>query len=120
MEHLINDPIEAHELQSKRRHIETNVVKLCFFYHRGLAVGYDVVIEMHGHSFIGTVGLCKMVGDDLFKCEVLFMDETEAFKVRMMEQAARIERYREENPHLSLEQAANEWIAKNGALFPER
>lgn len=121
MEHLINCPIEAHEMQNTRHHVkDCGGVKLCFFYHRGLAVGYDVEVLLHGTIVKGEVLHCSWIHDDLFKCEVVFLDIVDAFKVRMLEQAAHIERYQKENPEMSMEEAANKWVEINGALFPNK
>ena len=121
MEHLINFPIEAFEMHHTKHHVKDyGGVKLCFFYHRGLAVGYDVQVVINGMFICGVVISCSWIHDDLFKAEVLFMNEIDAFKVRMLEQALRIEQYQKENPKLSLEEAANEWVEINGALFPSK
>ena len=95
-------------------------VKLCFFYHRGLAVGYGVSVLLHGTTVNGFVAHCRVIRDNLFKVEVIFLDVIDAFKVRMLEQALCIEQYQKENPKLTLEEAANEWVKKNGALFPSK
>jgi len=120
MDHLINEPIEIAEMQDTQHHVIDNGVKLCFFYHRGLAVGYDAVIYMHGQEIQGEILHCSKLNDNLFKVECVFMSDVEAFKVRMLEQTVHIERYQSENPHLTLEEAANEWIKINGSLFPNK
>lgn len=120
MEHLINEPIEAEEMQGTQHHItECGGIKLCFFYHRGLAVGYNAKVYIHGQEFQGEIVHCNKINANLFKCEVKFVDKVDRFKLRMLEQAVRIERFQKENPEMTLEEAANKWVEENGALFPE-
>ncbi len=54
---------------------------------------------------------------------VQFLDASDAFRVRMVEQVCAIEEYRrqqveEEGRELSREEAAREWIATYGSRFP--
>jgi hypothetical protein len=120
MEHLLNAPIEAEDIGDQCQHTNGDSVKLCFFYHRGLIVGHDVVLRMHGTDIRGTAYYSRYISENLFKVEVVFMSEIEAFKMRMLEQAIHIEKYQKDNPHLSLEEAANQWVLENGAFFPKK
>jgi hypothetical protein len=61
--------------------------------------------------------------DDAFLVGVEFLDSTDAFRARMVEQVCTIERYREkvreeEGRELSAHEAATEWIGKYAGRFP--
>lgn len=60
---------------------------------------------------------------DVFELGVRFLDQDDAFRVRMVEQVCHIEQYRKslqetEGRRISRNRASYEWIAKNGGTFP--
>lgn len=62
--------------------------------------------------------------DSRFQVGVQFLDSTDAFRSRMVEQVCAIERYRNEvfqneGRSLSPEEAAAEWIARYAGRFPD-
>jgi hypothetical protein len=65
-----------------------------------------------------------MPEDGRFCVGVKFLDEADAFRVRMVEQVCSIERYRrevhaQEGRELSREDAATEWIGRYAGRFPD-
>ncbi len=69
------------------------------------------------------VAWCRESGDG-FELGVEFLDQDDAYRARMIEQVCHIEEYREqvrqtERRELSAEQAAEEWIRKYAAQFPD-
>ncbi len=65
---------------------------------------------------------CKRV-DDHFELGVRFLDQEDAYRVRMVEQICHIEEYRHDRmrktgKRLSRNKASLEWIAKHGQRFP--
>lgn len=69
------------------------------------------------------VAWCRPEADG-FLVGVQFLDATDAFRARMVEQVCTIERYREEvreqeGRELSTQEAAAEWIGKFAGRFPE-
>jgi Tfp pilus assembly protein PilZ len=73
----------------------------------------------------GIVQWCrpKGSGTEGYEAGVQFIDDEDAFRVRMVEQVCHIEHYKKEvktteGRRLTGEKAALEWIAKHGAEFP--
>ena len=120
MQHLLNFPLIVEELDGIEHHTIEDCTHLTFYSIKGLAVGHDINIHILNSTAEGFVNGCFLVGDDKYYCEVAFMKEKEAFKIRMAEQMARIMKYQEAHPTLSYEEAAEAWIKKNGALFPKK
>jgi len=70
----------------------------------------------------GIVQWCEALSDH-FEVGVRFLDEDDAFRVRMVEQVCHIEQYRhqallKEGRRISKNKASSEWIEKHGAEFP--
>lgn len=58
-----------------------------------------------------------------FELGVRFLDRSDAFRVRMVEQVCHIEQYRltkqrEKGKRMTRNQASQEWISENGGQFP--
>lgn len=71
---------------------------------------------------IGTVAWCHPL-DHEFEIGIQFLDESDTFRARMVEQICHIEQYKQEalekeGRHLTGEQAAVEWIEKYANEFP--
>lgn len=69
------------------------------------------------------VAWCRPEGDG-FLVGVQFLDASDAFRARMVEQVCTIERYRrevldQEGRELTAQEAAAEWIGKYAGRFPE-
>lgn len=70
----------------------------------------------------GVVQWCEALPEH-FEVGVRFLDEGDAFRVRMVEQVCHIEQYRhhalhKEGRRISKNKASVEWIEKHGAKFP--
>ncbi|MDX1450941.1 MAG: PilZ domain-containing protein [Oleiphilaceae bacterium] len=70
----------------------------------------------------GIVQWCRRLGD-MFELGVQFLDQDDAFRVRMVEQVCHIEEYRKyvqtkQGRRLSKNQASLEWIQLHGKGFP--
>jgi hypothetical protein len=79
--------------------------------------GVDPPFEAHAR-----VAWCRPE-NDAFLVGVEFLDRTDAFRARMVEQVCTIERYRQqvredEGRELSAHEAASEWIGKYAGRFP--
>lgn len=99
---------------------------LCFDTPENLSVGSVVNIKISRvrpvFKVSGIVQWCVRV-DDHFEVGVQFIDNEDAFKVRMVEQVCYIDLYRrqikaQEGRRISGDTAAVEWISKHGAKFP--
>ena len=100
---------------------------LCFVSQQGIAPGrvIELNIDRVAPPFQarGKVVWCR-AEDDHYVVGVEFLDAEEAYRVRMVEQVCHIEHYRRqvmqsEGRRLSGEQAAQEWISRYAAEFPD-
>lgn len=71
----------------------------------------------------GRVAWCRE-GDDGYEMGVQFLDASDAFRARMVEQVCHIEQYRRdvserEGREMSGQEAAREWIRRFAADFPD-
>lgn len=117
MEHLINEPIEAEQLGEARYHLNKSGLKLCFFYHKWINPGFFQKIHIGIIEAVGEAIECKHVGDNLFKCEVVF-DGRESLKIYNIEQVVRIKRFAREN-NITEDKASILWIKNNAKAFYE-
>lgn len=119
MEHAINYPIEVEE-GGIHQDVDSGSMQLHFLYHKQLIVNTDVKILLHGYKLNGVVLSSDINEHGDYSCMVAFGNTSDAFRLRMLEQAIRIEEFQKSHSELSLEEAAELWIEKNGSLFPER
>jgi PilZ domain len=90
-------------------------------FHRGSIVEIKIsvrpVFRVHA-----VVQWCKAVGES-FELGVEFLDQDDAYRVRMIEQICHINQYRDEvhqrsGKRISRNQASKEWIEKYAETFP--
>lgn len=131
MRHPSNMPIEVRALHSSMQSMQ----HLCNVSIGGLA--FDSEIEVENGSIVALhipcvtpafdslakVAWCRQTANG-YELGVEFLDRDDAFRARMIEQICHIEEYREqvlitEQRQLSSEQAAEEWISKFAATFPD-
>ena len=91
-----------------------------------IGTSMDLSIPARNPIFEGAGVVCWCRGDEAcgFEVGLSFCDSDEAFRVRMVEQVCRIERYKAEmleceGRRLSPDVAAAEWIEKYAAAFAE-
>ncbi len=130
MRHPSSMPIEVRALHSSIQAMQhlCNVSVGGLAFHSEVAVPCGDVVVLHipcvmpAFDSLARVAWCRPVGEH-FELGVEFLDRDDAFRARMIEQICHIEDYREqvlatENRNLSSEQAAEEWISKFAATFP--
>jgi len=128
MRHPSRIPIEVVEGQESETHEVANVSLggLAFFASHSLPTGAVVAVRI---SFVrpcfttkARVAWCKPV-DGHFELGVEFLEATDVFRARMVEQVCHIEQHRQkvletEGRTLTSQEAALEWIATHAATFP--
>ncbi len=141
MRHPSSIPIEVKEgdpLASVARQPETPTVAasrlqnvsiggLAFEAENELAVGCIVALKINFvrpvFSTRARVVWCRPAGDH-FELGVEFLEASDVFRARMVEQVCHIEQHRQyalknEGRSLTSEQAAHEWIARFASKFPQ-
>lgn len=97
---------------------------------------FDSPVELHSNTVIkikisslkpvfkvnAVVQWCRKIKDH-FEMGVRFLDQNDAFRVRMIEQVCHIGEYRQEaqlvsGHRMTWNRASREWIQKNGGSFP--
>ena len=113
------------EEPERERLSDVSVGGLSCHYHSPLLEGQRVKIRIPvvepPFEAEGRVVWCRP-DKDRYRVGIAFGDEALAFSARMVEQVCHIERYRshllEQGLELSIEDAAEDWIAKYAAHFP--
>jgi len=100
---------------------------LCFIADTPLQAGSSIHLEIGLQNFPfaadGTIAWCRPE-QDAYSVGVAFRDNSTQFSVRMVEQICHIEHYRAETLStegraLSSDEAAQEWVEKYAATFPQ-
>lgn len=132
MRGFIHHPTEFPILVSSEDNTKGDQTRLCSIgqegvacrLHRELPPGAPVTLRIpllqHEYRFSGRVTRCDRCANG-FGVSILFKDETESFKSKMVEQVCQIEHYRREllrdGRDLDSETAAQEWIERYSNQF---
>ena len=89
----------------------------------GSVIEVNIPIEHPEISVKGEVVWCKGTDEGSFEVGVRFVDATERFRMRMVEQVCHIEHYKKElaeqgGPAMTSEEAALDWIRRFAKDFP--
>jgi hypothetical protein len=90
---------------------------------QGVIVDINIPLVDPQVSLKGVVVWCRPDGENLFEVGVRFIDESNHFRMRMVEQICHIEHYKKEifdreGRAVSGEEAALEWISRYAKDFP--
>lgn len=91
-------------------------------FRRGTSVELRIPLLGDQARYPGVVAWCRRQAND-YLVGIAFIDEDTLFRARMVEQVCQIQHYRqqleqESGQSMTIEQCAQDWIAKHAAEFP--
>ena len=129
--HPANIPIKVMSRQSpKQLNFELNNVSeggLSFRSPKPYSIGSIVTIKIDSlkpvFKVMGVVQWCRMATGSSYEMGVKFLDQQDAYRVRMVEQICHIEEYRQQQAQesgrrMTKNEASFEWIEQFGSDFP--